>query len=38
MSTLREGIVIQLKIIEHLSGNNDKNMANTPIIDKTKQK
>ena len=28
MSTLREDIVIQLKIIEHLSGNNDKNMTN----------
>ena len=37
-TTLRENILTQLKIIENLSGNNDKNTINTSIIDKTKQK
>ena len=37
-TTLRENILIQFKIIENLCGNNDRNTANTPIIDKTKQK
>ena len=37
-TTLRENIMTQLKNIENLSGNNDRRTANTPIIDKTKQK
>ena len=37
-TTLRENILTQLKNIENLSGNNDRRTANTPIIDKTKQK
>ena len=37
-TTLRENILTQLKIIENLSGSNDKNTINTSIIDKTKQK
>ena len=37
-TTLRENILTQFKIIENLCGNNDRNTANTPIIDKTKQK
>ena len=37
-TTLRESILTQLKIIENLSGNNDRSTTNTPIIDKTKQK
>ena len=37
-TTLTENILTQLKIIENLSGNNDRNTTNTPIIDKTKQK
>ena len=35
---LRENILTQLKVTENLSGNNDRNTTNTPIIDKTKQK
>ena len=35
---MRENILIQLKIIENLSGNNDRGTTNTPIIGKTKQK
>ena len=35
-TTLREDILTQLKIIENLSGNNDRSTTNTPIIDKTK--
>ena len=35
---MRENILTQLKIIESLSGNNDRSTTNTPIIDKTKQK
>ena len=37
-TTLRENILTQLKIIENLSGNNDRNTTNTPIIDIIKQK
>ena len=37
-TTLRENILTQLKIIENLSGNNDRNTTNTPIIDTIKQK
>ena len=37
-TTLRENILIQLKIIENLSGNNDRSTTNTPITGKTKQK
>ena len=37
-TTLRENILTQLKIIENLSGNNDKSTIHTSIIDKTKQK
>ena len=37
-TTLRENILIQLKIIQTLSCNNNRSRANTPIIDKTKQK
>ena len=35
-TSLREDILTQLKIFENLSGNNDRNTTNTPIIDKTK--
>ena len=37
-TTLREKILTQLKIIENLSGNNDRNTTNTPIMDKTNKK
>ena len=37
-TTLRENILTQLKIIENLSGNNDRNTTNTPIMDKTNKK
>ena len=37
-TTLRENILIQLKIVENLSGNNDRSTTNTHIIDRTKQK
>ena len=37
-TTLRENILIHFKIIENLSGNNDRNTTNTPIMDKIKQK
>ena len=37
-TTLRENILTQLKIIDNLSGNNDRNTTSTPIIDKIKQK
>ena len=37
-TTLRENILIQLKIIQTLSSNNNSSRAKTPIIDKTKQK
>ena len=38
IKNLRENILTQLKIIENLSGTNDRSTTNTPIIDKTKQK
>ena len=37
-ATLTENILTQLKIVENLSGNNDRNTTNTSIIDKTKKK
>ena len=37
-TTLREKILTQLKIIENLSGNNDRNTTNTPIMVKTNKK
>ena len=37
-TTLRENILTQLKIIENLSGNNDRSTTNTPIIYKIIQK
>ena len=37
-TTLREKILTQLKIIENLSGNNNRNTTNTPIMDKTNKK
>ena len=37
-TTFRENILTQLKIIENVSGYNDRSTTNTPIIDKTKQK
>ena len=37
-TTLRENILTHLKIIENLSGNNDRNTTNTPIMDKTNKK
>ena len=37
-TTLREKILTQRKIIENLSGNNDRNTTNTPIMDKTNKK
>ena len=37
-TTFRENILTQLKIIENVSGYNDRSTTNTSIIDKTKQK
>ena len=37
-TTLRENILTNFKIIDNLSGNNDRNTTNTPIIDIIKQK
>ena len=37
-TNLGEKILTQLKVIENLSGNNDRSTKNTPIIHKTKQK
>ena len=38
ITTARENILTQLKIIENLSSNNNRSTTKTPIIDKTKQK
>ena len=37
-TTFRDNILTRLEIIENLYGNNDRGTANTPIIEKTKQK
>ena len=38
LKLLKIYILIHFKIIENLSGNNDRNTTNTPIMDKIKQK